>query len=394
MATRSVTRQQSADIYLHQPPGREGTWYARVRVPPSLCKYVGQTHILQSLKTTDKATANLRKHEVVGKIKGELERLRKTPERLRKAPEKAKAHGISFAEARAWREELIAAEGRDDGGDLHGVILELATRKAEELERLYDTNKASRWFKAATTTADTLPDLMDKWLEVSDYKPSTNAGHRKALAEVLQFVGNDHAVPADIDRKKAMSFIDTDLTQRGLAHSTIRDRLVSLGGFWGWMQSRDAVPAGVNPWTDHKVSKQSNKGRSPEKRTYTDAELVKLLAGNDTVRKWPTTGYIPDLIVLGMFTGCRLEELCSLTAEKVTMAKGHAVLNITDAKTKAGVRPVGITHAAPLAVLKRRLKAGKGMFPDTYSQGSAMANSLETSRKVRYSPGVEKALAL
>lgn len=204
-----------------------GTYYARVRVPRTLEKYTGQTHIRRSLGTGDRADANRRKHAVVGTIKAEL-------------------------------------------------------------ERLYGADKAKRWFKAATTTTDTLPELMDEWLRVSDYKASTNAGHRKALAEVLGFIGNDHAVPSDITRKVAISFIDNDLTQRdpGLAHSTIRDRLVSLGGFWKWMSSRAAVASGVNPWSDHKISKQSNKGRSPPKRKggYTDAEIIKLLVGNERVK--------------------------------------------------------------------------------------------------------------
>jgi site-specific recombinase XerD len=131
---------------------------------------------------------------------------------------------------------------------------------------------------------------MDAWLNASDYKASTNSGHRKALAEVLAFVGNDHTTPADVTRKVAIAYIDNDLTQRApaLAHSTIRDRLVSLGGFWKWMSSRDAVASGVNPWTGHKISKDRNKGRSPPKRAYTDAELLRLIAGTDQVKKWPT----------------------------------------------------------------------------------------------------------
>jgi site-specific recombinase XerD len=144
-----------------------------------------------------------------------------------------------------------------------------------------------------------------------------NPGHRKALSEVLAFIGNEHATPSDITRKVALSYIDTTLTQRGLAHTTLRDKLVSLGGFWAWMASREAVATGVNPWTGHKLSRQRNKGTRPAKRSYTDAELLKLLAGNDKVKGWPTYSYLPDLMVLGLFTGAREEEICSLTANAV-----------------------------------------------------------------------------
>ena len=353
-----ATKRGNPDQYLQKVGG---TYYARVRVPRTLEKYTGQTHIRRTLETGDRAEANRRKHAVVGRIKSELDALRRSP---RKPDER----GISFAQAKEWRGELIAAENSDDH-ELHSTIQGLVIDKAEEMERLYGTEKASRWYKAATTTTDTLPELMDKWLHVSDYKASTNAGHRKALAEVLAFVKNDHAAPADVTRKLAMSYIDNDLTQRGpaLAHSTIRDRLVSLGGFWNWMASRAAVAPGVNPWTGHKISKERNKGRSPPKRSYTDAELLMLLTGNDQVKRWPTYSYLPDLLILGLFTGAREDELCSLTAQTVEVGRSHCVLNITDAKTKAGIRFVAITHPAPLAVLKRRLKTIKGaaqVFPE------------------------------
>jgi integrase len=337
-----------------------GTYYARVRVPRTLEQYVHQTHIRRSLKTGDKAMANRRKHAVVADLKGELEALRKKPG---SAPER----GLSFADAKAWRDDMKAADEVNDDGELKETIHDMVIEKAAEFEGLFGQEKARRWYKAATTTSDTLQELMDGWMQASDYKESTKAGHRKALAEVLGFLKNDHATPADVTRKVAMAYIDTDLTQRNLAHTTIRDRLVSLGGFWAWLASRDAVPAGVNPWTGHKVSKQSNKGRSPPKRTYTDAELLKLFAGNARVKGWPTYAYMPDLMVIGLFTGARIESLCALRCRNVELTKAQAVLTITNDKSAAGERPVGVVHPAPLAVINRRT-AGKApedlLFPE------------------------------
>ena len=351
-----MTQQRNkADQYLQRVGG---VYYARVRVPRSLEKYTGQTHIRRTLETGDRTEANRRKHAVVARIKGELER-------LRKAPTKPEERGISFAEAKLWREELIAAESIDDEGTQYTTVLGAAIDKAEQMERLYGTDKASRWYKAATTTTDTLAELMERWLHASEYKASTNAGHRKALAELLSFVKDDHAGPAAITRKTAVAYIENDLTQRGLAHATIRDRLVSLGGFWKWMASRDAVTA--NPWSGHKFSKQHNKGRSPPKRKFTEDELLRLLAGNARVWKWPTYSYFPDLMILGLFTGAREEELCSLTANAVEMQRRLCFLDVKDAKTEAGIRFVAVTHPAPMAVLRRRLKGIDGaaqVFPE------------------------------
>ncbi len=349
-----ATTKSNPDQYLQKVGG---TYYARVRVPRTLEKYTRQTHIRKSLETGDKAEANRRKHAVVGKIKAELER-------LRKAPETAKVRGISFADAKEWREAAAELEATGDQQNLLELSMQ-ATTKAEEIEQLYGFDKAKKWYGAATVTTSTLNELMTTYMDLSDCKESTKHGHRKALSEVLAFLDAPEAHPEDITRKTAIQFIDKELTQRGLAHNTIRDRLVSLGGFWAWMSSRGAVPEDTNPWKGHKVSKKQNGGSTPPKRAYTDAELLLLLAGTPETNKWPTYSYLPDLLVLGLFTGCREEELCCLKIEDIETEKDHTIISVTDAKTKAGIRFVAVTHPAPLAILKRRIAAGKErLFPE------------------------------
>lgn len=356
-----TTRLRSPnDTYLHQPPGSGGTWYARVVVPRTLREYVGQTHIRKSLGTTNKAEANRRKHAVVAKIKEELAALRKTP----RGPGQ---RGITFADARAWREELrrLEASGDEEG---HSTLTSLAVTSAEEVERLYGFEKAKRWYRDATRTEETLLELMDRWMSVTDYKESTKHGHRKALDEVLDWIKDRGAHPVDVTRKVAIDYIDNGLTQRGLAHTTIRDRLVSLGGFWAWMASRNAVATDANPWTGHRISKKSNQGSRPPKRAYTEDELIKLVRGTAEARAWPTYSYLPDLIVLGMYTGARLESLCALGVDSVKLGKTKAVLSIRKDKNEAGDRLVGVVHPIALEVLSRRVAAAKKgsglMFPE------------------------------
>jgi integrase len=447
-----MSKGSNPDQYLQRVGN---TYYARVRVPRTLEKAIGQTHLRRSLHTSSRVEANLKKHAVVGEMKAQLVSLQKDP-----------AGGqfrFSFEAARIHRDQLVAAKDRDDDRE-ELVLIDAAVDGAEQIERLYGSERANRWYRAATTTTDTLSDLMDKWLSVSDYKASTNSGHRKALAEVLAFLKNDHAVPSDVTRKVALKYLDDDLTKRGLSYNTLRDRLASLGGFWKWMQSRDAVPPGINPWTGHKLSKQAHKGRGEAKRTYTDEEFVKLLQGDDRVTKWPTYPCLRDLVVLGLYTGARLDSLCSLTADRVELQMGVAVLSIKGDKSKAGTRPVGVTNPAALKVIERRAKGLKGtalLFPelsqggydkklssssskaygryrracgvpdgtdfhsfrrnvvtvleaagvhqvaiarfvghkvgtmaaDVYSQGGTKQNAIETSRKIKYSREVEAAVA-
>ena len=444
-----TTRRGNPDQYLQKVGA---TYYARVRVPRTLEKYVGQTHIRQSLKTGERAEANRLKHVVVGKIKAQLETIRKAPKRPVEA-------GISFADAKEWREQVKRLEAAGDDETL-STLGDVATSRAEQLEQLYGHDRAAKWYRVATNTDDTLKELMGQWMAASDYRASTKHGHRKALDEVLTFINNEEALPKDVTRKTALAYIDNDLTQRSLSHNTIRDRLVSLGGFWSWMASRNVVSKESNPWTGHKVSKKQNVGTRPSKRAYTEDELLALMKGTPKAKTWATYPSISDLIVLGMFTGARIEELCSLAIVDIETGRGQAVLSIKDSKTKAGIRLVGITHLAPLAVLKRRTasKAGR-LFPelseggydekfsaavskafgryrracgvpdgtdnhsfrrvvvtmleaagvgqvaiarfvghkvgtlagDTYSEGGSKANSLETSKRLRYGKKVDDA---
>lgn len=334
------------------------TYYARVRVPRTLERLIKQTHLQRSLKTSSRAEANLRKHAAVAELKAELAAFKSAPP--------AEDSPFSFADARAIREQLERL--REEGDDDEVENIELATSNfAEQIERLHGTERAVRWYRAATAVGENLVQLQERWLAGADYKESTKAGHRKALKEVLEYLRKDDAMPNEVTLKVAVKYIDTDLTQRGLAHATIRDRLVSLGGFWKWMGTRGAVPKGLNPWSDHRISKVQNKGRSPEKRGYTDDELLKLLDGNDIVKGWPTYAYLPDLVILGLYTGAREEELCSMLAERVTPKASGYLIQIIDAKTKAGRRFVAVTDPAPVAVLKRRisgLKPKEQIFPE------------------------------
>lgn len=339
------------------------TWYVSIKVPRPLQKAVGNTHIRQSLRTKDSDEANRLKHPVVATIKAQLFALESGP----RTSNTRHMLGMSFADARAIREELIRLHEQGDESGAESVS-NLATEKAEQIEALYGFPKAKKWHKAATRTTDTLSELMEQWLVVSDWRESTKAGHRKALSGVLAFLDDEAAGPADVTRQTAIAYIDTDLTKQALSYSTIRDRLVSMGSFWNWLASRDVVAKADNPWTGHKLSRAAHKGRSEPKRAFTEDEVLALLKGTDRARTWPTWSYLPDIVIIGLYSACRLEEICSLRSKDVEdIGKGKAViLNIPASKTQAGIRPVALTASAVLEVIRRRLKQHpKGhLFPE------------------------------
>lgn len=76
---------------------------------------------------------------------------------------------------------------------------------------------------------------------------------------------------------------------------------------------------------DISFAKETRRASRDKRQSFTDPQIVTLLRGtsDETLR---------DLILLGAFTGARIEEICSLKLDDVTGDR----FNITDSKTSAG----------------------------------------------------------
>ena len=102
-----------------------------------------------------------------------------------------------------------------------------------------------------------------------------------------------------------------------------------------YLQSVEVAGEDVEPFSKLDVARQ-NKRAAPRsaRQPFEPAEVVKLLETAIT----QGDEQLADLIRLGMWTGCRIEELCSLKVEQVE--EDH--FSVTDAKTAAGWRDVPI----------------------------------------------------
>ena len=213
-------RKGNPDQYLQQ---NGGTYYARVRVPRTLEKAVGQTHLRQSLGTGNKAEANRLKHEVVAILKARIQGHRDNPAK----PEGAR---LTLEFARKFRQHLqeLRASDRQEDEEHASTLEDVASDMADKVEALHGTERAAKFYRAATSTEDSLMDLMGKWLDSSDDKESTKAGHRKALADLLEFLENPEARPTDITQRGAVRFVEHLETNSGLSAVTMGEKLRSV----------------------------------------------------------------------------------------------------------------------------------------------------------------------
>lgn len=318
------------------------SWYVRIKVPPKLREVVGNTHIVRALRTRDLDEANRLKWAKVEEIKAHLERLKRTdPLNL---------------EAQSLRSSIRQAREKDDL-DAVEALESVATDRAEDIYKTTgNLNRAKEWVELATSDTPTLSELIEIWLAHSEYLEQTKKQHKKAFEEFKEFVGGDF-LPSKVTDDIAISYVEDHLKKSKQSYSTKRRKLNSLSAFWEWLILRKHVPRGSNPWKGFKLSKRKAVRTTLSKRDYTEEELIKLFSGN------PKTKGLPELMILGLYTGARINEICSLNLEDIQQNGGGIFfLNIIDSKTPAGVRNIAVAHPLACSILSKRWK------PDTKGQ--------------------------
>jgi integrase len=70
----------------------------------------------------------------------------------------------------------------------------------------------------------------------------------------------------------------------------------------------------------------------------------------------PTYLALREVMALGLYTGARIDEICSLRREGIRIERGTAFMEIANSKTAAGERVIAVAHPIPLAIIKSRLR--------------------------------------
>jgi integrase len=156
-------------------------------------------------------------------------------------------------------------------------------------------------------------------------------------------------------------FINHFPTLEGVSTRTVRlwlDKLESKGkglsrylsacrSYWKYIQPYEESIAELEPFRDALSHKRRKKDKSDSRDAWTRDEVLTLWS--EATRKGKQD--LADLISLAAYTGARIEEICSLKVQDVT----DDTINITDAKTKAGIRAIPI-HSKIESVIKRLKK--------------------------------------
>lgn len=154
-------------------------------------------------------------------------------------------------------------------------------------------------------------------------------------ADLIRFA-KKFRLAQDVTKKSLIQWVEDDLmTRQGLSAATCRRIMSACRGYWAYLERHkelDLLPpfAGVVPSAKKKKTKADVKDR---RKHFTPTDYKKLLDAAQV-----SDPILADLIRLGAYTGCRIEELCSLKLDCVADDR----LTIEDAKTEAGWRTIPI----------------------------------------------------
>jgi integrase len=386
-------------LYLSQD--RHGAYHFRVRVPERLRQHFNnKREIKRALKTDSRreAVRLARAHRVeLDRVIEELseEQLREERAKLRDLSgfahsriieaERAVTHDDDTAEivsAKIVREGMKPGE---DAGQLHKEIVEqtraeaafkLAQKREAELHRAKMSNAASvqpgpaetppapqRQPSPPTPASPLLSEVIDRYIRekigFGHWKERSAEQVQATLRDFLEIVGD---IPlAEVTRQTITEFaavfgklpknrnkmrefrgksIADVLKMKGIEpidSNTLKNNLGRVSSFFKWAKINQLIasnPAESVTWVLPKKVRRKNKIDARE--TFTVEEIQRLFhAGEFKKPKSPYQYWVP---VIGLYSGARLEEICSRELNDIKQDGEVWYLDIKDTKTDAGTR--------------------------------------------------------
>lgn len=297
---------------------RRRRWYAVLDVPKSLRPALdGKPRFVESLKTESLTEAERIVPLVIARWKAELDDVRSG--RPRPKP------GIKDR-AEGWRDAI------DNASEVERDAIEHVLSDQAERAELVKPGSGVALYKIATRQWVETSENVEEWLATLDNEPKTIDMKRSDLSRF----SSRFRVTSKVSRKEVQRWVYNLQYDQGLKLATIRRIVSACRGYWTHLQRLDVVSDDIEPFRDVvPKSKRKSKGDiAAQRKPFSNSDVVRLLRAAVERNDLP----LARLIWLGMWTGCRIEELCSLRLSDTSSDR----LKITDAKSEAGWREVPI----------------------------------------------------
>lgn len=206
--------------------------------------------------------------------------------------------------------------------------------------------------RAPLQTVPTLTAIRDQYADkYSDKRSfSTLAKSARAVEVFLASLDRADIQIIEIRRSQVAMFINQ---QDKKAPQTVQNWLTCLGSLYEYARRGYDDIAPDNPFHRHQIEARAT---IESYQPFTFDQMQKLLdAAEPEIR---------NIIIMGLFSGCRLDELASLKKSEIQTVEGVRCFYISKSKTKAGVRYVPI-HSRLAAIVDEYLSHSYGeyLFP-------------------------------
>lgn len=297
---------------------RGNIWWYQRRVPVQLRhKFPNQTLISESLGTGDIREARRQRDIVNGRLQ---EQQSVTPpssryrfhELVRTLSEDRAKYPYSWDEPYDY--DKVA---KTDDTFLHALTTVSGQKDQSMLYRITLSEALSLWVQQhhQSKTKDTISKV------------------KRATSDFLNYLNLIDIQLADISKRQVHDYINQ--MQKTYAKTTVQGHISRLRSIWNYCDRIGEV-SGESPFDGH-VYAGGNSTQKKQPFSLSEMAWIKSnVATDDPIKRL--------LVELGVFTGCRISELCSLRCKNVIVDGDITAIFIEQGKTDAATRTIPLTN--------------------------------------------------
>ncbi|MEH9324901.1 site-specific integrase [Klebsiella pneumoniae] len=182
-------------------------------------------------------------------------------------------------------------------------------------------------------------------------KLTTLSKTNKAVEVFLEHLKKRDVQLREINRTTVTGWLDKLKTEK--APQTIQNYISALAQIWDLARNRYHDAPQDNPWRGHGLEAKSSK---VSYEVFEPGELAKVFAemnGDDEMQ---------NVTLIGMYSGMRLNEICSLRAANIREIDGVLCFEVTEGKTRSAARIIPVHSLITPLVLSLREKPYNGFL--------------------------------
>lgn len=312
-------------IHPHHLERRYNTYFAVLYIPKDIrFKFLGKTKFIKTTNTGDLRLATMEASRLVLGWKSQIERARSESD----DPIVTEANDLNWQRRRT---------------DLTGnPVEEIIDQRYHEIVNENDEMGAEDFKAIATGKQVELSNLISGWKE-----HETNKGLKPKTVDQMvrdvMLLTNLFRTAQSLQQEYVTAWIKKIAGDNNLSSSSVTRIIGFWRNFFKYLKKiKQVTQETPDPFIIPDEYKKSKKRNAPDtNRTepwipFEEDDVVLLYKEAISKKDQP----LADLIMIAAYTGARIEEICSLECKDVYLDRGY--LNITEAKTTAGIRTVPI----------------------------------------------------